>query len=95
MRILRSFEYDHCTIEQVSYKGDLYMPPHVDDESKIGIVLDGSLIERSTNGSVEATRNSVVIKPNFCNRSIPASNCSGLGVCSDRIAYFLSKVAIC
>jgi AraC-like DNA-binding protein len=40
------------------------MPPHVDDESKIGIVLDGSLIERSTNGSVEATRNSVVIKPN-------------------------------
>jgi len=36
MRILRSFDYDHCTIEQVSYKGDLYMPPHVDDESKIG-----------------------------------------------------------
>ena len=40
------------------------MPPHVDDESKIGIVLDGSLIERSKNSSAEATRNSVVIKPN-------------------------------
>jgi len=40
------------------------MPPHVDDESKIGIVLDGSLIERSNNSSVEATRNSVVFKPN-------------------------------
>jgi AraC family transcriptional regulator len=40
------------------------MPPHVDDESKIGIVLEGSLIERSKNGSVEAKRNSVVIKPN-------------------------------
>src|SRR5436190_15638346 len=64
MRIIRSFEFDHCTIRQVSYKGGLHMPPHVDDESKIGIVLDGSLIERSKNSSVEATRNSVVIKPN-------------------------------
>lgn len=64
MGIIRSFEFDHCTIGQVSYKGGLYMSPHVDGESKIGIVLDGSLIERSKNGSVEATRNSVVIKPN-------------------------------
>ena len=64
MRIIRSFEFDHCTIRQVSYNGGLYMPPHVDDESKIGIVLDGSLIERSKNSSVEATKNSVVIKPN-------------------------------
>jgi AraC family transcriptional regulator len=64
MRIIRSFEFDHCTIRQVSYEGSLYMPPHIDDESKIGIVLEGSLIERSKNGSVEAKRNSVVIKPN-------------------------------
>lgn len=63
MRIIRNFEFDHCTISQVSYKGGLYMPPHVDDESKIAIVLDGSLVERSKNRSVEATRNSVVIKP--------------------------------
>jgi len=64
MKIIRSFEFDHCTIRQVSYKGSLYMPPHVDDESKIGIVLNGSLIERSKDRSIEATRNSVVIKPN-------------------------------
>ncbi len=64
MRIIRCFEFDPCTIKQVSYEGSLYMPPHVDDESKIGIVLEGGLIERSKNGSVEATRNSVVIKPN-------------------------------
>ena len=39
------------------------MPPHVDDESKISIVLDGGLIEKTGNGRVEAKRNSVVIKP--------------------------------
>jgi hypothetical protein len=64
MKIIRSFEFDHCTIRQVSYQGGLHMPPHVDEESKIGIVLDGSLIEKSKYGNVEAKRNSVVIKPN-------------------------------
>ena len=39
------------------------MTPHVDDESKIGVVLDGSVIERSKDICVEATRNAVVIKP--------------------------------
>ena len=39
------------------------MPPHVDNESKIGIVLDGGLIEKTGSGRVEAKRNSVVIKP--------------------------------
>jgi AraC-like DNA-binding protein len=63
MRIIQSFEFDHCTIRQVAYKGNLYMPPHVDNESKIGIVLDGGLIEKSGSDRVEAKRNSVVIKP--------------------------------
>jgi hypothetical protein len=40
-------------------------PPYIDDESKIGIVLEGSLIERSKNDSIETKRNSVVIKPNY------------------------------
>jgi|GEM_PF-1189697 len=63
MKIIQCFEFDHCTISQATYKGGLHMPPHVDDESKIGIILDGTLLEKTKNSRVEAKRNSVVIKP--------------------------------
>jgi AraC family transcriptional regulator len=40
------------------------MPPHTDNESKISIVLEGSLIEKVKESCVEAKRNFVVVKPN-------------------------------
>lgn len=64
METLQNFEFDSCTIRQAVYESNLHMPPHHDEESRISIILDGTLIEKADSRFIEAKRNSVVIKPN-------------------------------
>lgn len=64
MKLFQETEYKYCSIRLATYKGEVYMPPHVDAQSKISIVLKGSLTEKVENQFIKAERNSIVIKPN-------------------------------
>jgi AraC family transcriptional regulator len=56
--------FDRFNVERSVYPPGLHMAPHTDKLSRISIILDGELRESTKQGSINATRNCVVIKPN-------------------------------
>jgi len=56
--------FDRFTVEDSEYPPFLHMAPHTDKLPRISIILDGELQESHGSQSINATRGSLVIKPN-------------------------------
>jgi AraC-like DNA-binding protein len=61
----RTIENEALRIQLVSYLPGFHMPPHTDMWSKISIVIDGSVGERTTETDAAGKTGSIFIKPSY------------------------------
>lgn len=61
---MNAIRFDYCTLTKSTYPGGLHMKPHMDNESKLSIIINGRLQESTDSKRIDARAGSLVIKPN-------------------------------